>query len=121
MCQHSYYDKNRRHYGRKPNTRRARGLPRTDKGKKRIFNKCAAYNNLPDVVSDVWLGPPPEIPANERTQLIYIRMYNYYVNEYGKIYDRVVALKRTMVKFRASDIRVVKAINFAKYILATRE
>lgn len=120
MCQHSWYDKNRRHYGPKPNTRRARGLPRRDKGKRKVFTRNNSYSGLPDLQVEEWIGPPPEIPQNERTQMIYIRIYNYYVNEYGECRDKVIALQRTMAKFGASDMRVAKAIRFAKYVLATQ-
>lgn len=119
MCQHSWYNKNRRKYGRKPNTKRARGIPRKDKGKKRGFRKKDWNTYLPDVAVEEWVGPPPEIPKNERTQMIYIRMYNFYVNEYGIVQDRIIAMQRTMEKFKASDMRVAKAIQFAKYVLST--
>ena len=120
MCQHSWYDKKRRHYGPKPNTRRERGLPRRDKGKHHKFVRNNIYNNLPDISVDSWVGDAPEIPSSAKTQEFYIRMYNYYVSEFGKIGDKIVAMQRTMVKFRASDIRVAKAIQFAKYVLATQ-
>lgn len=77
------------------------------------------YENLPDVEVEEWVGPPPEIPKNENTQLIYIRMYNFYVREFDYTRDKVEAMRNTMVKFHASDTRIAKAIQFAKYILAT--
>lgn len=119
MCQHSWYDKNRRHHGPKPNTRRARGLKRRDFGKKKkdFYVRTKEYDELPDITVGEWVGPPPEIPKNAHTQVIYVRIYNYYVNEFGLCNDKLIAMQNTMIKFKSSDARVAKAIKFAKYLL----
>jgi hypothetical protein len=118
MTQHSWYNKNRRHYGRKPNTRRARGLKRRDAGKKRIYQKLKTFDNLEEVRDrEVEVVP---VPRSMSVLKRYIRMYNMYVNRYQLFRDKKVCIELVMKKFGVQTSRTVeKAIKVCKYIIAT--
>ena len=118
MCQHSWYDKNRRHYGPKPNTRKARGLRRKDYGIKRgPLNSVQPQNLQPvDVDTDV---KEVEIPRYMGVVKKYVKMYNWYVQHYSKFPDKQLCMQETANKFGKSIAVVKKAIDVCKYILAT--
>lgn len=120
MSQHSWYDKTRRHYGPKPNTRRARGLRRRDFGIKKGTAVEREPSNLQKVEVDKNVKEV-DIPRNMKVLKRYIKIYNWYVQHYGKFPDKNVCVEETAFKFGKS-IRVVrKAIAVCKYILATTE
>ena len=121
MTQHSWYNKNRRHYGRKPNTRRARGLPNRNKGKRTYVKSIKTYSNLPSVgvednVEEV------AIPKSMAILKRYIKMYNYYLNRYQLYRDKEVCITLVKEKFELkTSTPVKKAIKVCKYILATAD
>lgn len=116
MCQHSWYDKNRRHYGRKPNTRRARGLPSRALGVKRGPTVKKPIETLPavGVDRDVKLV---EIPMSMLTIRKYSKMYNWYVDKYQMFYDKEICMQMTAEKFHTRIETVKKAIDVCKMIL----
>lgn len=118
MSQHSWYDPNRRHYGRKPNTRRARGLRRRDYGIKQGPRVEKSPSNLQPVEVDANVKVVA-IPRNMSTIKRYAKMYNWYVQHYDKFPDRDLCISHTSVKFGVSVVTVKKAIAVCKYILAT--
>lgn len=118
MCQHSWYDKSRRHYGPKPNTRKARGLKRRDFGIKKDPMVSKQPSNLQKVEVDRNVKEV-EIPSRMSVLKRYIKMYNWYVQHYAKFPDRKICVEHTAVKFEASEATVKKAIAVCKYILAT--
>lgn len=120
MCQHSWYDKNRRHYGRKPNTRRARGLPNRNTGVKRGPAVYKQPSNLPPVEVDKNVREIG-IPARMSTMKHYAKVYNWYVQHYSKFPDKTLCIKETADKFGMCLKSVYTAINVCKYILATTE
>lgn len=120
MSQHSWYNPNRRHYGPKPNTRKARGLPRRDKGK----THCVASTNTEiysglervDVDTNVEeVALPKKVSVMKR----YAKMYNWYVQYYQRFFDKKVCIQLVAKKFRSTEATVTKAIKVCKYILAT--
>lgn len=118
MTQHSWYNKNRRHYGRKPNTRRARGLKRRDAGKKKIYQRLKTFDNLEEV-RDLEVEVVP-IPRSMSVLKRYIKMYNMYVNRYQLFRDKSVCIELVMKKFEIKQKRTVeKAIKVCKYIIAS--
>ena len=80
MSQHSWYDKNRRHYGRKPNTRKARGLRRRDYGTKKGPAIHKQPSNLRPVEVDTNVKEV-EIPRSMVVLKRYIKIYNWYVRQ----------------------------------------
>ena len=116
MSQHSWYDKNRRHYGPKPNTRRARGLPIRIGKTGPLVKKSPS--NLPIVEVDKNVKPIA-IPERMKTIKRYAKMYNWYVQQYDKYPDKNVCIALTVEKFGVCDRTVMKAIRVCKYILAT--
>lgn len=118
MSQHSWYDKNRRHYGRKPNTRRARGLRRRDYGIKQGPKVEKSPSNLQKVEIDYNVKEVP-IPKSMAVVKRYAKMYNWYVKHYEKYPDKQVCIAHTSVKFEVSEVTVRKAIDVCKFILAT--
>lgn len=121
MTQHSWYNKNRRHYGRKPNTRRARGLPNRNKGKRKFVNSIKTYDNLPSVGIDKEVEVV-EIPRRMAILKRYIKMYNYYLNRYQIYRDKQTCMEIVRDKFELKTINpVIKAIKVCKFILATAD
>lgn len=120
MCQHSWYDKTRRHYGRKPNTRRERGLRRTDYGLKKGPNTRKPIESLTPVEIDKNVKPMP-IPRSMKVMKRYAKMYNWYVQHYDKFPDKELCMRETAKRFDKSMVTVKKAIDTCKYILATSE
>lgn len=118
MCQHSWYDKNRRHYGRKPNTRRERGLRRRDFGIKHGPHRSMKYDNMQPVESDKNVKQVP-IPNNVKVIKRYAKIYNWYVQHYEKYGDKKKCMEATAEKFGFSLNTIKHAINVCKYILAT--
>lgn len=120
MCQHSYYDKNRRHYGPKPNTRRERGLKRRDYGivKGPMNRKPIETMEAVQVDTNV---KEVEIPRRMTVIKRYARMYNWYVQHYDKFPDKDLCITETSKKFEKSVKTVKKAIDVCKYILATSD
>lgn len=120
MTQHSWYNKNRRHYGRKPNTRRERGLRRRDYGKKKIYQRIRTFDNLEEV-KDLTVEVVP-VPRSMAVLKRYIKMYNMYVNRYQLFRDKDVCIELVMKKFEIKQKRTVeKAIKVCKYIIATAD
>lgn len=117
MCQHSWYDKNRRHYGRKPNTRRERGLPRRDLGIKRgpRDTQWREEKGLPEIPIDRNVKPVP-IPS-ERVLKRYVKIYNWYVRWCDKYRDSKVALEHVTKKFEITAFTARKAIDTIKYVI----
>lgn len=117
MCQHSWYDKNRRHYGPKPNTRRERGLPRRDLGIKRGPRDTRWQNEkgLPEIDIDRNVRPVP-IPK-EFVLKRYVKIYNWYVRYCDKFRDENVAIEHVMQKFSISRFTTNRAIRTIKYVL----
>jgi hypothetical protein len=121
MTQHSWYNKNRRHYGPKPNTRKARGLKRRDAGKKRFVSSIKTYDYLPGVGVDKEVEVV-SIPSSMKVLKRYIKMYNYYVNRYQLYRDKKICMELVMEKFELKTVNPVKrAIKVCKYILATAD
>lgn len=121
MTQHSWYNKNRRHYGRKPNTRRARGLPNRNRGKKRYVQSTKTYDSLPSVGIDKNVEEVA-IPRSMAILKRYIKMYNYYLNRYQLYRDREVCIDIVREKFELKTTKPVeRAIKVCKYILATAD
>lgn len=119
MTQHSWYNKNRRHYGPKPNTRRERGLKRRDYGKKHIVRN-RIFESLEQVKESV--VEPVDIPRSMAILKRYINMYNMYVNKYQLYRDKNVCINLVMEKFSIKQKRTVdKAIKVCKYIIATAD
>lgn len=117
MTQHSWYNKNRRHYGRKPNTRRERGLKRRDYGKKHIIRN-KTFENLEEIkdINVEYVDIPRSMSILKR----YINMYNMYVNKYQLYRERNVCIELVMKKFNVKQKRTIeKAIKVCKYIIAT--
>lgn len=119
MTQHSWYDKRcKRRYGRKPNTRKARGLRRSDYGKKRIANRIKTFDNLPSVIEQN--VEVVDVPRSMAVLKRYIKMYNWYVNKYQLYMDKELCMSMTMEKFGIKQKKtVIKAIKVCKFILAT--
>lgn len=120
MCQHSWYDKNRRHYGRKPNTRRERGLRRTDYGIRKGPKPNRPIESMQPVEADMYVKPMP-IPRSMKVMKRYVRIYNWYVQHFDKFPDKDLCMKETSKKFELTLNTVKKAIDTCKYILATTE
>lgn len=120
MTQHSWYDKRcKRRYGRKPNTRRARGLSRRDKGKKRIIHRIKTFDCLPEVGIDKNVEVV-SVPRSMEILKRYIKMYNMYVLKYQLYLDKKICIEMVMEKFGVKQQRTVeKAIKVCKFILAT--
>lgn len=118
MCQHSWYDKNRRHYGPKPNTRRARGLPSRAKGVKVGPMVYKQPSNLPEVDVDTDVNVAP-IPRTMKVMKKHVKMYNWYVQHYAKYPDKHFCMQETANRFGLSLRTVYRAIAACKYILAT--
>ena len=118
MCQHSWYDKNRRHYGPKPNTRRARGLPNRNKGIKVGPTVYKQPSNLPEVDVDMNVNVAP-IPRTIKGMKKHAKIYNWYVQHYDKYPDKDLCIRETADKFGLSVRTVYRAIAACKYILAT--
>lgn len=118
MCQHSWYDKNRRHYGPKPNTRRARGLKNRSFGTKNGPKDTQSPSNLQPVEVDTNVK---EVVIPRRMGILkrYIKMYNWYVNHYDKFPDKKICIQHTAIKFEVTERTVSSAIAVCKYILAT--
>ena len=120
MCQHSWYDKNRRRYGPKPNTRRERGLKRRDLGIAHgpKHNKPIETLQAIDKERNV---KEVEIPRSMTIIKRYVKIYNWYVQHYEKCPDAKLCLAQTADKFNKSLITIKKAIDVCKYILATTD
>lgn len=118
MSQHSWYNPNRRHYGRKPNTRRERGLRRRDYGIKQGPRVPKLPSNLQpvEVETDV---KEVDIPRSMAVVKRYVKLYNWYVQHYDKYPDKKICIQHTSVKFGVSEVTVKKAIAVCKFILAT--
>lgn len=117
MTQHSWYNKNRRHYGRKPNTRRERGLKRRDYGKKHIIRNTV-FENLEEIKEQV--VEEVTIPRSMSILKKYIRIYNLYVHKYQLYRDKSTCIKLVMEKYGIKQKRTIeKAIKVCKYIIAT--
>lgn len=121
MTQHRWYDKrSKRRYGRKPNTRRARGLHNRNYGKKRLFNNIRTFDDLQEV-RDLNVEVV-EIPKNLATIKRYIKYYNYYVNRYQLFRDKEYCIQLAMEKFGVLQKKtIIKAVKVCKYIIATAE
>lgn len=119
MCKHSWYDKRcKRRYGRKPNTRRARGLRRRDFGKKHVVHSIKTFDSLPSVGVDKDVEEV-EMPKNMAALKRYIKIYNWYVNKYQLYRDKEYCIEMVMDKFGIKQKQtVVRAIKVCKYILA---
>lgn len=119
MCKHSWYDKRcKRRYGRKPNTRRARGLRRRDFGKKHVVQSIKTFDSLPSVGVDKDVEEV-EMPKNMAALKRYIKIYNWYVNKYQLYRDKEYCIEMVMDKFGIKQKQtVVRAIKVCKYILA---
>lgn len=120
MCQHSWYDPNRRHYGPKPNTRRARGLRRTDYGIKKGPRPNKRIESLQPVEVDKNVKPM-KIPRSVKVIKRYARIYNWYVQHYDKWHDKDHCLEETARRFELSVHTIKVAIDTCKYILATAD
>lgn len=120
MCQHSWYDKRcKRRYGRKPNTRRARGLRRRDFGKKRIVQSIKTFNSLPSVGVEKNVEVV-DVPKSMVVLKRYIKIYNWYVNKYQLYRDKEYCIEMVMDKFGIKQKQtVIRAIKVCKFILAT--
>ena len=118
MCQHSWYDKNRRHYGRKPNTRRARGLRNRNFGIKTgpADTLRALRDTLPEVSPDLNVKKVP-LPT-ERAMKRYAKMYNWYVRFCDIYRDNILSREKVAEKFKVSMHTVIRAIDTCKYVLA---
>ena len=119
MCKHSWYDKRcKRRYGRKPNTRRARGLRRRDFGKKHVVHSIKTFDSLPSVGVDKDVEEV-EMPKNMAVLKRYIKIYNWYVNKYQLYRDKEYCIEMVMDKFGIKQKQtVIRAIKVCKYILA---
>ena len=119
MCKHSWYDKRcKRRYGRKPNTRRARGLRRRDFGKKHVVHSIKTFDSLPSVGVDKDVEEV-EMPKNMAALKRYIKIYNWYVNKYQLYRDKEYCIEMVMDKFGIKQKQtVIRAIKVCKYILA---
>ena len=120
MCQHSWYDKSRRHYGPKPNTRRARGLKRRDFGIKKGPKTNKPIDSLAPVGIDKNVKEMP-IPRSMFVIKRYAKIYNWYVQHYDRYPDKKICLDHTAEKFGKSKSTIKRAIDVCKYILATTE
>lgn len=120
MCQHSWYDPNRRHYGRKPNTRKERGLKRIDYGIKKGPATKKRIESLAPVEPDMNVKEVA-IPRSMAVVKRYIKIYNWYVQHYDKFNDKDLCIAETAKKFSKSIMTIKKAIAVCKYILATTE
>ena len=119
MPQHRWYHPYKRRYGRKPNTKRERGLKRKDYGKKRLLKTYHIYDNLPSVETDTKVEVVP-IPRSLSVLKRYIGIYNFYVNKYQLYRDKKVCIELAMKKFGIKQKRTIEhAIKVCKYILAT--
>ena len=118
MCQHSWYDKNRRHYGPKPNTRKARGLRRIDYGIKKGPMTKKPIESLQSVEPEKGVKAMP-IPRRMSVMKRYAKIYNWYVQHYEKFGDKQVCMQETSKKFGIELRTIKKAIDTCKYILAT--
>lgn len=118
MCQHSWYDKKRRHYGPKPNTRRERGLKRRDYGIKRGPMCDTSLNALPSSGIDTNVEPV-ELPKTWASTKRLISIYNDYVNFYDLYRDKETAIEYTIAKYHVRPATVEKAISVCKYLLAS--
>lgn len=115
---HSWYDKNRRHYGPKPNTRRARGLPKRDKGRPQGPATKRPIASLQTVEVDKNVKAVP-LPKTMKQMKRYAKIYNWYVQHYDKYPDKKLCMEMTAEKFDLSIRTIDKAIAVCKYILAT--
>jgi hypothetical protein len=120
MCQHSWYDPNRRHYGPKPNTRRARGLRNRNYGIKTGPRPNKRIESLQPVEVDKNVKPMP-IPNSMKVMKRYVRIYNWYVQHYDKWPDKELCMTETAKRFDLTLLTIRKAIDTCKYILATQD
>lgn len=118
MCQHSWYDPNRRHYGPKPNTRKERGLRRRDYGIKTGPRTRAPIQTMQPVEVDKDVKQMP-IPKSMKVMKRYVKIYNWYVQHYDKFPDKELCMQEAARKFERSMNTIKIAINTCKYILAT--
>ena len=118
MCQHSWYDKNRRHYGPKPNTRRARGLRNRNFGIKTGPKTRKPIKSMQPVEYDKDVKEMP-IPRSLKIVKRYVKIYNWYVQHYDKFPDKELCIAETSKKFELTIATIKRAIAVCKYILAT--
>lgn len=118
MCQNSWYDKKRRHYGPKPNTRRARGLKRRDTGLKKGPATQRPIYTMEAVQADTNVKQT-NLPYQMKTMKRYAKIYNWYVQHFDRYPDKKLCLQATIDKFGLCDRTVMHAIRVCKYLLAT--
>ena len=115
---HSWYKKDRRHYGPKPNTRRERGLPNRNRGKPRPKLKKELSALLPSVGIDTNVEMLTKLPSIQTIKK-YAKIYNFYMQQYDLYRDKEICVEYTIHAFRCTKAIVTKAIKVCKYLLAT--
>lgn len=118
MSQHSWYNPNRRHYGPKPNTRRARGLHNRNYGRKYGPHPKLDNLNLPAVDTPIRDIGEVDIPTSLSTVKKYAKLYNYYLDRYQDYRDAELCVTLVAERYEVSEPTVKRAIAVCKKLIA---
>lgn len=105
----TWYKKGYRHYGPKPNTRRARGLPK----RKHIYHKFVKKGSIE-------LRDSTERYCRS-TILRYVRIYNYYHKEFAEHLDEDIAAIKTIERYKCTRKTLYKAIDYILKVVSSDE
>ena len=114
-------------YGPKRNsTRRKRGFPRRDKGKRHKHSeeykqrveakRIAQLAEFERLKNDAWVKDRAAIPKSDDVLKRYVFIYNWFHRVYEWYKDKTIAMENTKQRFNVTEPTVTKAIKVVRYL-----